>query len=125
MRCLADTHALIWFFQGSRALSSVARVILDDPGARVLVSSASIYEVEYKIAIGRLQPLPASLRTLVLGAGFIFLDATAEHMEAAARLAGHHRDPWDRLIAAQARILNLPVLSRDPALAALGATVTW
>lgn len=125
MSYLADTHAVIWFFQNAPELSVGASNILSNLSESVSVSAVSIYEVEYKIARGQLERLPVSFSSLLAGAGFTVLSLTGRHAELAASLELAHRDPWDRIIAAQAIAEGLTVLTRDPSIQALGAAVRW
>lgn len=123
-RYLLDTHALIWWNEAAPELSSAAQSVVVN-GAQIHVSSASIYEVEFKIARGRLAPWSASTIALAETEGFLELQISAAHAERAARLPLVHRDPWDRIIAAQSIIEDLTVVTRDPAIAALGARTLW
>lgn len=124
MAVLLDTHALIWWLEDAPELSAPARRLLEDPAVPVWFSPASIYEIGWKIRIGKLSERP-STRTACAAQGIHELAITAAHAERAAALAPAHRDPWDRLIAAQALEENLTVMTRDPAITALGALVIW
>lgn len=121
---LLDTHTLIWWFEDAPMLSAAARDILQDPATTCRYSAASVYEADFKTALGKLSAR-IGLRTLCATQGFQELSITCAHAEDAARLALVHRDPWDRLIAAQAMRDDLTVITRDPAIAALGAKVLW
>lgn len=125
MTYLADTHAIIWFLQNSPALSANVGAILSDRSTLVAASVVSIYEVDYKVARGQLGRLPLSFSDLLAGMGFNMISVTARHTALAASLDLTYRDPWDRIIAAQAISEGVTVLTRDPALQALGATVLW
>jgi PIN domain nuclease of toxin-antitoxin system len=122
---LLDTHALIWTFEPSPALSQGAAATILNPNNTIWVSAASIYEIGLKVTRGALPGLPMSPRASSLTLGFSLLDINAEHAERAAALPLIHRDPWDRIIAAQALVEGLIVITRDPAIAALGARVMW
>ncbi|NWG52095.1 MAG: type II toxin-antitoxin system VapC family toxin [Hydrogenophilaceae bacterium] len=122
---LLDTHTLIWWFQDAPALSATARDAIQAAASRPLFSPVSIYETEYKIASGKMSPLLAPLSELARSQGFVELPITARHADLAARLPGMHKDPWDRVLAAQAISESMAVVTRDPRIAALGATVLW
>lgn len=121
---LLDTHALIWWNQTSEDLSAVARDVIES-AVEIHVSPASIHEIDLKIARGRLDAWAAPTIELVRAERFIELPITMAHAELAAALPLIHRDPWDRIIAAQAITEGLFVITRDPAIAALGARVIW
>lgn len=122
---LLDTHALIWWFQDAPALSGAARAAIQASTEITYFSAVSIYETEYKIACGKMKPLQASFIELARGQGFIELAISARHADLAARLPSLHKDPWDRVLAAQAICEGMAVVTRDPRIAALGATVLW
>lgn len=128
MRLLLDTHALLWWLEGNRKLSArVRRIIADDEGP-IHVSAASAWEIATKIRLGKL-PGVARLRDTLLEAvvaqGFVPLAITFEHGQRAGALAGTHGDPFDRMIAAQAIMEDLPIVTTDRKLAALGARTIW
>ncbi|GAB4175915.1 MAG: type II toxin-antitoxin system VapC family toxin [Thalassobaculales bacterium] len=122
-RLLLDSHALIWFLAAEESLSARALSALSAADSELLVSAATIYELEWKRGsqADALPPLPKAL----LDEGFVILPIDARHAALAARLPGAGRDPWDRLIAAQAITEGVAVVTRDPALAELGAEVFW
>jgi PIN domain nuclease of toxin-antitoxin system len=122
---LLDTHALIWWFEDAPQLSQAARRAIQNAAPGPFYSPASVYEVEYKIAQAKLRPLQAALIDLAANQGFIELAVSARHADLAARLSSAHRDPWDRLMAAQAIVEGMTIVTRDAKLAALGATVLW
>jgi PIN domain nuclease of toxin-antitoxin system len=122
---LLDTHALIWWLTSSPRLSAAARDAIDDPANDIFVSVVSAYEVALKQTLGRLPAdLPDLLRA-VPRSGFRWLDLGPGHAEAAGRLPLDHRDPWDRLILAQARAEGLAIVSVDRAFAGTGVAVFW
>lgn len=128
MRLLLDTHALIWWWTDAPQLSLEARRILSAGDYEIFVSAACIWEIATKWRIGKLREIddPASqYAPLMAKNGFVGLTLTEEHAMKAGLLPGEHRDPFDRMIAAQALIEGLTVITRDPALAAFGCDVIW
>lgn len=122
---LLDTHTLIWWFEDASFLSAAARRVIQNGATRLFFSAVSVYETEYKIALGKMRPLQASFIELARGQGFIETPISARHADLAARLPSAHKDPWDRVLAAQAISESMAVVTRDPRIAALGATVLW
>jgi PIN domain nuclease of toxin-antitoxin system len=112
LRFLLDTHVLIWWARretlAEEALNAVA-----DPDNHVMVSAASIWEAEIKAAAGRLQ-LGRNLARESEARGFQQLAITSAHAVRAARLPGHHGDPFDRMLVAQAQLEGLTLVTRDP-----------
>ncbi len=116
MRLLLDTHALIWLFEGSPRLSAAAREAIDDPRSDVHVSAVSALEVTTKYRIGRLpgaRPLVERFASLLTTYGFHPLAISHGHAHAAGLLVGEHRDPFDRLLIAQAQAENLTLVSNE------------
>ena len=118
MRLLLDTHTFLWFIGGDAALSLYARQLIEDRTNERLLSIASLWEMAIKASLGRL--------TLTLS----FTDLVAEHvheneialfgilphhLDTLTTLPFYHKDPFDRIIIAQSRAENIPILSRDPA----------
>ncbi len=126
MSLLLDSHAAYWWLGGMPEMSKRAREVIRDasPGA-VFFSPVSCYELGLKMAANKMTPLPGPFIELARGQGFIELPISARHADLAARLPSVHKDPWDRVLAAQAISENMAVISRDPRIAALGATVLW
>ncbi len=126
MNLLLDTSALIWFLANDKELSRKAKAAIEAKGAQVLVSAVSGYEIEFKRRLGKRMPaLPADLAPPLRAAGFGLLPISFQHACAAGRLAVEHRDPWDRLLIAQAQTENLPIATSDPVFAAFGCKVVW
>ena len=126
MRLLLDTHALVWWLTNNPRLSAAARSAVAAPSNSVYVSSCSGYEIAYKHQRGRFAvALPYPLGELVRRQRFTGLPITVEHAEAAGRLPGPHRDPWDRLLIAQAQIEALTIVTVDPVFASYGVPVLW
>jgi PIN domain nuclease of toxin-antitoxin system len=110
---LLDTHALLWWLLG-QGLSAEATDRIADQQTLVVVSAASIWEAGIKVALGKLE-IPGSLPEAVVSEGFEPLGISLAHAEAAGRLPPHHRDPFDRMLVAQAQIERLTIVTRDPA----------
>ena len=113
-----DTHAFLWFIDGSARLSPQARELIEDQGNAKLVSVASLWEMAIKISLGRLhlaQPfeelIPAQMRIN----GFGLLPLRIPHIAKVVALPFHHRDPFDRLIVGQCLAENLSLVSVDSA----------
>jgi len=115
MRLLLDTHALLWWLGGS-PLADAARERIAEPTTLVAVSAASIWEASIKASLGKLR-LPGSLAVAVADNGFEPLPISLRHAEAAGALPRHHRDPFDRMLIAQAVAEGLTIVTRDPAFA--------
>ena len=111
MNLLLDTHTILWWLAGAE-LSSEARELIEDGSRLAAVSAASAWEVAIKRALGKLDS-PDGFAAAVLRGGFEPLAITHEHAEAAGALPVHHRDPFDRLLVAQAQLENLVIVSRD------------
>jgi len=125
---LIDTHVLVWWLLDDTRLSKQASDLLDDPGASIFVSAASAWELATKRRIGKLREahvIAEALPTLVRRCRFKSLPVTLEHGHRAGLLPGLHKDPFDRMLAAQSIIEELPLVTADPALVALGASVIW
>jgi PIN domain nuclease of toxin-antitoxin system len=128
MHVLLDTHTLIWWLTSDDELSDKARKILRDSSNTLLVSAASAYEISFKVMLGKLPscaPLIPKFSETLLLAGFRHMELTTRHGIEAGRLPLAHRDPFDRLLAAQAIVERIPVLSNDEKLSALGAKRVW
>ena len=127
MRLLADTEAVIRF--AIDALPAAARRAIADPENEVLVSAASVWEIATKVRIGKLSlPDVAFARGLsrwIAGEGYILLAIHPDHAELAGAMAIEHRDPWDRMILAQARIEDLTVVGSDPVFAQHAPQAIW
>ncbi len=112
MDLLLDTHAFIWWNAQDRRLADAARDAIRDPGNRIAVSAASVWEIAIKRKTGKL-----SFRHDVLPAiaadGFETIDIKPEHAELAGSLPLHHADPFDRLLVAQTRIERFVLVSQD------------
>lgn len=121
MRLLLDTHVLIWWLT-RRPVAAQATEAIGDATTEVLVSAASIWEAEIKAASGKLE-LRTDLGGQARENAFTELPVNFEHAIAAARLPRHHRDPFDRMLIAQARLEGLTLVTRDPAFRAYDVPV--
>lgn len=127
MRLLLDTHTLIWWLE-NRALSKIAKDAISDTSNEVWVSTASAYEISFKVMLGKLPscaPLIPKFSVTLLTEGFRHLECTIRHGVEAGRLPLIHRDPWDRMLAAQAIVEDMAIVSNDEKLSALGAKRVW
>jgi PIN domain nuclease of toxin-antitoxin system len=126
LRVLVDTHALVWWWLKAGRLSRRAAAVLADRRNTVLVSAVSGYEITLKQRRGRLPgALPEDLDHAIVADGFAPLPISLAHAVAAGALPDSHRDPFDRLLLAQARLEGLAIVSSDEAFAAYGVRVVW
>ena len=125
MRLLLDSHAVYWWMAGSTRLSRTARELILDTDNDLVVSAVSIYEIELKAMRGRVDLPPQELRAALRRNAVRGLDVTHEHAEYAACLDWDHRDPWDRLLAAQARLESCALVSTDEVFDGIGVDRHW
>ena len=112
MRLLLDTHVFLWWCTGSKQLKKRIRNVIADPGSEVFVSAASGYEIAIKRALGKIEIMD-NLTDEVDKEGFVHLPVTFFHAEQAGKLPFHHRDPFDRILIAQAQAEGLMLVTRD------------
>lgn len=117
MELLLDTHVLLWWLADDGRLPAGTRSAIADPGHRVLVSAASIWEISIKRATGKLRA-PANLLAVLDECAFETLPITAAHAELAGALPRHHDDPFDRMLVAQATIEGLTIVTFDERMSA-------
>lgn len=121
---LIDTHVLLWLAAGDmRRISKKARDTLLAE-TEVVVSAASIWEISIKRKLGKLES-PDNLLPIIEQAGLTRLPITLEHADLAGRLDDHHSDPFDRMLVAQSRIEQLPIVTRDKSFKRYDAEVIW
>lgn len=128
MRALVDTHTLIWAGLEPSRLGRRAAAILRNKSNEVFVSAATAWEIATKVRLGKLpgaEKLERDFVESVQSAGYTLLPITAAHALRAGRLTSDHRDPFDRMIAAQALSEDIPILSIDAKLDSFGITRTW
>jgi len=125
---LLDTHALLWWLDGDARLSQPAQAALADPLRSVLVSAASAWEIATKHRLGKLPgatEVARDVRGCVAGQGFGELPITIADVERAGRLPGPHRDPFDRMLIAQAQGRDLALVSNEDRFDGYGVRRLW
>ncbi len=115
-RLLLDIHTLFWCFNDSRSLSPRARKLIEDGGNEILLSTVSGWEIATKVRLGKLptgEELVDQLDRYLAQLGCDTLPISLDHAVRAGRLPGEHRDPFDRMLIAQAQMENLSLISND------------
>jgi PIN domain nuclease of toxin-antitoxin system len=128
MRFLLDTHALLWWFTDDERLSPAARAAIADRANEIFVSAASAWEIATKDRLGKLAEIPEAasrFTELVDADGFAHLPMTHLHALRAGAYAQAHRDPFDRMLAAQSDIESLALITRDPGFQPFGTRTFW
>ena len=128
MNLLLDTCTLLWWWGEPESLSPRIRGLLIDPANSVWVSAASAWEISTKYRIGKYPnggKVISEWDERLAEDGFRVLNITSRHALRAGALPGEHRDPFDRMLAAQGMIESLPVASPEPAISRLGAECAW
>jgi PIN domain nuclease of toxin-antitoxin system len=113
VKVLLDSHAVYWWTIGSDRLSVKARSLIEDKANTILVSAVSFYELDNKMRLRKLDLKPQELRAAVTASGLQTLAISDLHAELAAAFDWEHRDPWDRILAAQARLEHCAFVSTD------------
>lgn len=128
MKLLLDAHTLLWAADDPSKLSARVQGLIQDPAHDRLMSAATLWEITNKVSLGKLplslpyrQWVDRAMTDLVLDV----LPITLDHAERQASLPWHHRDPFDRLLVAQAQVEGVPLVSADPVLDAYGITRLW
>ena len=122
MRILLDTHLLLWWLDASPSLSAEASETIRDPENTVFVSAVSLWEIWLKQSLGKLR-LPDDFTGKLAAESFESLPLTASHTRPVSLLPWCHRDPFDRMLVAQAQVENLVLLTADGLLSAYGPFV--
>ncbi len=128
MRALLDTHALLWWISDDPALSQPARIFIAETTNTGIVSAASAWEIATKVRLGRLpnaSDLAYDFTTKLEREGFELLDITPEHAIRAGLLSGPHKDPFDRMLIAQAQAEGVPIISNEHVFDAYGVHRIW
>lgn len=128
MKILLDTHAFLWFFLGDSRISPAARSAIESDENQNLLSIVSLWEIAIKSSIGKIT-LTGDFESIVhqalADATIALLPINVPHVVEVSRFPFHHRDPFDRLIVAQARIDGLVIVSADDVFAAYNVTRLW
>jgi PIN domain nuclease of toxin-antitoxin system len=114
---LLDSHALLWYTLNDPKLSNTAEALILDPANEILISPASYWEIAIKISIGKLtlhQPYEDFIDVCLNKYGFVILPVETKHTAVLTNLPFHHRDPFDRLLIAQAMVEGIPIIGDDP-----------
>lgn len=128
MKLLLDTHTFLWFIAGDVRLSNKARTLIEDMDNVRLLSTASLWEIAIKTSIGKLDlglPFGTLIPQQLDGNLIDLLDITVDHAALVATLPFHHKDPFDRMVIAQALAEELPIVSVDPILDTYSITRLW
>lgn len=127
MKLLLDTHSLIWLVEGDESLSQSARLAIGDANNRCFVSIVSFWEMAIKISLKKLQiTVPfAELKALIIKHGIEILPITFEHTKVVIDMPLHHRDPFDRLLIAQAQTEQMKLVSKDQNFPLYAVDVIW
>ena len=124
MKLLLDTHAALWWLTGDERLVKATADRLSDATNQVLLSAAVVWEVAIKRSLGKLKT-PEDFAPTLLGAGAQPLPISLDHAAAVEQLPWHHRDPFDRILVAQASVEGAALVSHDAALQAYGVQLVW
>lgn len=125
MKLLLDTHLLLWAALSIDALPPKAAILINDPANDLLFSAASIWEITIKNGLGRedFKADPYLLRRGLLDNGYTQLSIDSEHALAVSQLPNHHKDPFDRMLIAQAIVEGVALLTSDPVVAAYSGPI--
>jgi PIN domain nuclease of toxin-antitoxin system len=128
MRFLLDTHTLLWWWTDDPKLSVKARALIADEANTILISAASAWEIATKYRLGKLDLAANAVprfNELIVADGFEHLAVTYLHALKAAAYAVDHRDPFDRMLAAQSALESVPLITCDSALDAFDVATIW
>lgn len=127
MNLLLDTHAFLWFAAGDERLGARARRQMEAEDAQLHLSAAAVWEIAIKASLGRLS-LPSSVADYVaekVRDGVRILPVEWQHAAAVAEMPFHHRDPFDRLMIAQSKLEDMPIVTSDRLFSKYGVSVIW
>ena len=125
-KILLDTHALIWWAEGTKTLSKKVKRLIENEQTKVFVSAATAWEIATKVRLGKLKWMsPDSVESYCLGQGFELLPVTFAHGELAGSWPQDHGDPFDRMIAAQSESEKIPIATNDPQIEIFGVETIW
>ena len=128
MKYLLDTHSLIWFLGGDPQFSAHARQLIEDDESELFVSVASLWEMAIKFSIGKLtleKPFEQMFPEQLERNGIDILGIGVAHLKLLCALPFHHRDPFDRLIIAQALAEAMPIIGMDSVFGEYGVAMEW
>ena len=128
MKVLLDTHTFLWFIQGNAKMSASSRSVIEDPSNQSFVSMASLWEMAIKFSLQKLnlgQPFDRLIPQQLVQNGFGLLPISVGHVTGVVSLPFHHRDPFDRLLIAQAKMEQMPIVSCDAAFDSYGIARLW
>jgi Uncharacterized protein conserved in bacteria, COG3744 len=128
VRLLLDTHTLYWYIEGAPQIKATTQKLIQDVSNEILLSPVSYWEIAIKVSLGKWKLNRSYLDFIDLALnqyGFEVLAILPTHTAAVVELPFHHRDPFDRLLVAQALVEKVAIISNDPALDAYGITRLW
>jgi PIN domain nuclease of toxin-antitoxin system len=125
LKILLDSHAIYWWTIGSDRLSTKARSLIEEKANAIFVSAVSFYELENKMRLKKLDLKPQELRSAITASGIQTLAISDLHAELAASFDWDHRDPWDRILAAQVRLEHVAFISTDTVFDAIIPERIW
>ena len=128
MRYLLDAHALIWFVDQDHLLSPNAHSIMSNSANDLLLSAATIWEIGIKVGLQKLplsMPFKQWMNKAIADLGIVILPITVEYSDKQIGLLHHHRDPFDRILASQAIVEGIPLLSKDATFDKYGVIRIW
>jgi PIN domain nuclease of toxin-antitoxin system len=128
MQVLLDTHTLIWFFQGNENFSEKMRLLIEDENNEKLISIVSVWEMSIKQSIGKLKfslPIKTFIEQKLALNDFKLLNINLDHIDVITTLPLQHRDPFDRILIAQAMVEKIPIISVDTVFDAYSITRLW
>jgi PIN domain nuclease of toxin-antitoxin system len=128
LKLLLDTHAFLWWVTDDKALSGAARTAIADESNIIFVSAATAWEIATKLRLGKLDQAAGAcdrFTELIAADGFSLMPIEACHALKAGSYRVSHRDPFDRMLAAQSSLEGIKLLTRDPAFKQFGTDVYW
>jgi PIN domain nuclease of toxin-antitoxin system len=127
MTYLLDTHTFLWILNTPKVIPASVQSICKDSSAVLLISIVTPWEMAIKSAIGKLDAAYVldNFEILLTQGGYTMLETTIQHVIRGGRLPAHHKDPFDRLLAAQALDLRIPIISRDKVFDLYGVKRIW
>lgn len=128
MKFLLDTHTFIWFVQGNQRLSSAARTLIETPENQRLISTVSLWEIAIKMSLDKLDmdsPFNQLIPAQLINNNITILPITVVHLHGLIELPFHHRDPFDRLLIAQAKVEEIPLVTQDREFQAYDLQLMW